>query len=234
MSRAAAALVGVVRDSRLGISVMLLAGSLFVVNAVAVETGTTAALDRRLALDVHSHLAATWKPWMDTFSLVGNTGEIAAIAATLVILLMIVGRFRVALVAGSAPLMAAGLGTLLKHAFQRPRPHLWPGAQHIASYSFPSGHATVSGAFAVVVAWVAVQSLGSASRALVLTASCVGALGVGLSRVYLGVHWPTDVVGGYLTGLFATTAVIIASRNGAAAIPMATIRRRRSQYRSEK
>jgi undecaprenyl-diphosphatase len=82
----------------------------------------------------------------------------------------------------------------------RPRPPV-TRLEHVSSTSFPSGHATESTAFFVLI--LLAVSCGSGSRALKLAAmlaTVVIVAGVGLSRVYLGVHYPTDVAAGILLG----------------------------------
>ncbi|HEX7126590.1 MAG TPA: bifunctional DedA family/phosphatase PAP2 family protein [Thermodesulfobacteriota bacterium] len=91
------------------------------------------------------------------------------------------------------------LNALLKTAFERGRPDLWALVVEPQSYSFPSGHAmgaaAIYGFAAVVVARLAPQA-----RPLLAVATPLLVLGIGLSRVYLGVHWPTDVLAGFAAG----------------------------------
>jgi undecaprenyl-diphosphatase len=102
--------------------------------------------------------------------------------------------------------LASGLGgmvvnNLLKVWFNRPRPDLVPHAVQVHSLSFPSGHAMVSAAvylsLAVVVARILPRPAG---KAYVLAVGVVLTFLVGLTRVYLGVHYPTDVLAGWLAG----------------------------------
>ncbi|AXE87470.1 phosphatase PAP2 family protein [Streptomyces sp. Go-475] len=82
----------------------------------------------------------------------------------------------------------------------RPRPPRADWAAHASGWAFPSGHATTATLTAGLLV-VAVLVRGPRGRALLaLAACCWGAL-VGLTRVYLGVHWFTDVLGGWLLGL---------------------------------
>jgi membrane-associated phospholipid phosphatase len=110
---------------------------------------------------------------------------------------------------------ALGANVLLKLAFARARPALWPEALHLATYSFPSGHSMSSaatlGMIAVVVARLEPRTRLAAS---VLTPLLV--LGVGVSRVYLGAHWPSDVLAGWAAGSLVLVGGAWASRPGKA------------------
>ena len=100
------------------------------------------------------------------------------------------------------------LDQILKVEFRRLRPHAFFGLADPASYSFPSGHSVASfcfyGALAVLVVARVRPPLG---KAAVGAGAVVVVLLVGLSRVYLGVHYPTDVVGGYLVAAAWLAAV---------------------------
>jgi undecaprenyl-diphosphatase len=97
-------------------------------------------------------------------------------------------------------LILAMLGVLLlnlglKGVWQRARPQLWEGVLTFPDPSFPSGHATFSMAFALAVILL---SQASPYRRWVVGIALSLALLIGLSRPYLGVHYPSDVVGGWL------------------------------------
>jgi undecaprenyl-diphosphatase len=117
-----------------------------------------------------------------------------------------------------AILLAAVLGeTLLSQAmkaiFDRPRPDIVPHLVHVSSKSFPSGHAS-SGAttYLTIAALIAAQIQGRTSRALVFVAAGAVAFAIGASRIYLGVHYPTDIVGGWSLGAAWAAIVWIAAR----------------------
>jgi undecaprenyl-diphosphatase len=95
---------------------------------------------------------------------------------------------------------AIGLNYLLKVVFGRARPALWDRVIDVGQYSFPSGHAMISMVVYGAIGYLLVKQLGKwriaiASGTLLLITS------IGLSRLYLGVHWPTDVVAGYAAGI---------------------------------
>jgi undecaprenyl-diphosphatase len=101
------------------------------------------------------------------------------------------------LAAGGAGL----LNLLLKSIFERPRPDLFDGPIHLTTYSFPSGHAMGSIAAYGMLAFVGVRLTNSPMlrTAIVLAAALLVGF-IGLSRIFFGVHYPTDVLGGYLAG----------------------------------
>jgi undecaprenyl-diphosphatase len=111
------------------------------------------------------------------------------------------GQKRVALLTVAALSGGAMVSLLLKQFFQRPRPEIVPHLREVVSTSFPSGHAMGA---AVVYLTLAVMFV-KAFRSRRAKAFCLGlgiflALIVGASRVYVGVHYPTDVAGGWLAG----------------------------------
>ncbi|MDQ0989273.1 phosphatase PAP2 family protein [Streptomyces sp. V3I7] len=119
--------------------------------------------------------------------------------------------------------LAALFQQLLKAAVDRPRP-VWPNPVDSAHYSaFPSGHAMTATVVCGLLLWL-LHHLG-AGRALwrtALVASVVSVAGVGLTRVWLGVHWLSDVIGGWLLGALVVALAVVAyewGRGRAAAHP---------------
>ena len=123
----------------------------------------------------------------------------------------------------------AGIGveTQVNHLIGRARPPIsdWAGAA--SGPSFPSGHTTVATLFALSCAWACAGRVRAGwPRRAIWAGAAVYAGAVGWSRVWLGVHWPTDVVAGWLFGLAwlaASTALILTLRR--VPVPRVILRR---------
>jgi undecaprenyl-diphosphatase len=107
---------------------------------------------------------------------------------------------------------ATVLDLTLKFAFHRPRPVPFFGPIP-RTYSFPSGHSLFSFCFYGVLAGLLAGRVQSASlRVLIWLVAALLVLAIGLSRIYLGVHYPSDVIAGYLTGTIWTATMIALDR----------------------
>ncbi|MGJ5676406.1 MAG: phosphatase PAP2 family protein [Nostochopsis sp.] len=101
---------------------------------------------------------------------------------------------------GMAAVGAIGLNIFLKELFCRARPALWDHLVNVGHYSFPSGHAMVSMVIYGFIGYTLAKQFPQHKRLIfALTAGLITA--IGLTRLYLGVHWPTDVLVGYAAGL---------------------------------
>lgn len=93
------------------------------------------------------------------------------------------------------------VSTLLKYAFARPRPDVVMPAARVFTASFPSGHATMSAiTFLTIAALLARAEAKPRLKAYILVLGVALTVLVGSSRIYLGVHYPTDVLAGWCLG----------------------------------
>lgn len=115
--------------------------------------------------------------------------------------LLLDGKRRVALLLLIATLGALGLSMLLKYSFDRPRPDLFPHAAMVYTASFPSAHSMLAAStYLTLGALLARVQRRRTIKAYILSCAVLLTLLVGISRVYLGVHWPSDVLAGWAAG----------------------------------
>lgn len=140
-------------------------------------------------------------PQIDTFfSVVSRIGYLWGVvpANALILLLLVVRRrYRDGLFFGLAVLGSLALNLVAKNYFARVRPELWLSIAPEDSYSFPSGHAMASVTLGIAVTLLCWRS---SWRWPVLAGAAVFIALVGVSRIYLGVHYPSDILAGWAAG----------------------------------
>jgi undecaprenyl-diphosphatase len=139
--------------------------------------------------------------FMEIVTQLGSHGAIGAAAGITALAMLREGRRGDAWTVVVSTGGAMAINTILKNIFQRQRPQEL--ARRIAlpkSHSFPSGHSLLSAATYPIVAHHLVQNRSLATQAFVHTLTGLTILGVGFSRVYFGVHFPSDVLGGFAAG----------------------------------
>lgn len=111
------------------------------------------------------------------------------------------GRPRTAALAVVVIIGGVGLSFLLKMLFSQPRPEVGEGLSMVFTSSFPSSHAMGALVTFVTLAWVGAQSVPDRRSSVYLVGAALGvSLVAGVSRIGLGVHWPGDVIAGWLAG----------------------------------
>jgi undecaprenyl-diphosphatase len=138
---------------------------------------------------------------MHAWTQLGSHWAIGTVAGVTALLMLRQGRKHDALTVAVSTGGAMAINTILKNIFRRQRPQEL--ARRIAlpkSHSFPSGHSLLSAATYPIVIHHLVERESLAVQALAHTLGGITILGVGFSRVYFGVHFPSDVLGGFAAG----------------------------------
>jgi undecaprenyl-diphosphatase len=146
----------------------------------------------------------------------GGTTLVTVVTIVGVLAFLFHGRRRHALVLAGGVILASVSSDMIKSFYDRPRPDLVPHGAYVYSGSFPSGHSTLSAATYLILAML-IASLEPRRRtkALVYGVAALVLVSVGFSRVYLGVHWPSDVMAGWCLGaLWALVAWFVLRRIG--------------------
>jgi undecaprenyl-diphosphatase len=153
-------------------------------------------------------LPAWLQPLLEFVTIIGQPIVVLAVGAAIAITSLVRGAERIALVVGLG-YVAFGINTLIKNAVHRVRPDtLYAHDMRIKSYSFPSGHSFGSMFFYGLLAYLAFTHLPHPWNGIVAgTLLCLIFL-IGISRVYLGAHFPSDVVAGWLYGFICLVVAI--------------------------
>ena len=131
----------------------------------------------------------------------GSFAVLALITAITVGYLALFGSKRMAALVTIAMVSGIALVSVFKGLFDRPRPDLAFAELSVSGLSFPSGHTSMSAiAFLTIGALLAATHKRAGERVYILLIAALFTLLVGLSRIALGVHWATDVIGGWALG----------------------------------
>lgn len=180
----------------------------FVELAGEVAEGSTATLDQTILLLLRnpSDPADPLGPrWLEQFAgdvtALGSVSVLVLLTLAVVVFLYLQRKTHAAALVLTAIGGGALLSTLLKLGFGRPRPDLVPHVVEVHTLSFPSGHAMLAAVTYLTLGALLARTQPQARvKAYVLLLAVLLTLLVGLSRVYLGVHWPTDVLAGWMIG----------------------------------
>ena len=176
--------------------------------------GETVAFDRAMILALrapghpHQPIGPAWlTEVLRDISALGSTVIIALATTIAVAALVYRGHWRRALVLTVVVVMASASDDLLKAVYSRVRPDYAVQGLYAPSLSFPSGHSTASAALWLTLATIAASfEHRKDAKVFWFVMAFATTLAVGFSRVYLGAHWPTDVLAGWILGaLWALT-----------------------------
>lgn len=177
---------------------LLVTAGIITANVVA---GQIFAFEEPLMMWIHTHTGGWFTPIATVMHYVGKTALAVPVIALLVVWLLLTGRRDYGLFIGFSTLLPTLIMLAAKFSILRPRPELWPRIIEVSNSSFPSGHSTFSAALATITFLLCMRSR---HRGIILLAGICFALLMGYSRMYLGVHYPTDVWVGWTNGMVTT------------------------------
>jgi len=192
------------------ISLLTIAALLFVFGFVALDVAARklSAFDRYIIFALRKSAeqpVPIGPPWLQEAA--RDVTSLGSITVLLMITIAVAGYLFLARKPGVAWLMliavfgGLALNNLLKFVFARPRPDIVSHAPRVFTTSFPSGHATLSAITYLTIAALLARAYPSPVLDLyfILLAAVLTVL-IGVSRIYLGVHFPTDILGGWCIG----------------------------------
>ena len=202
--------------------------SLFAALTMFVASGATGAVDSAIEQTVYGWRSPGLNTLLEAITYCGNTASI--ITLTLVLLALPQTRIRYGLPIFIADVLTTALKVVVKNLIARPRPDAIYFLVPESGYSFPSGHSITSIAVYGMLAWLiwyyhktdaavgshglgaeaaAAAKMPAKKRALMILCAFLS-VAIGLSRIYVGVHHPTDVLGGFLAGIATALLVLMA------------------------
>jgi membrane-associated phospholipid phosphatase len=170
--------------------------ALFLSTAILYRLG----LDERILFGIENLHSPLLHSIMLTVTLLGEPTVLLLLCLGLRSWLLQSNRRQEANILGIAAVGAIGFNYILKLLFARVRPMLWDRIIHVGHHSFPSGHAMVSIVVYGYIGYILAQQFPQYQKQIsIFTMALIAA--IGFSRLYLGVHWLTDVTAGYAAGL---------------------------------
>lgn len=195
-------------------TLFLLAGGAwaFIELAENVMQGETRAFDVGILLalrnpnDLSDPIGPRWVEELGRdFTALGGIAVLMLLTLAVIGYLLLDHKRRTALLVAGSVGSGMLLSLLLKRGFERPRPDLVPHESYVYTTSFPSGHSMMSAVTYLTLAALLCRVQKRLRIKLYLLAlATLLTVGVGISRIYMGVHWPTDVLAGWTAGAFWT------------------------------
>jgi undecaprenyl-diphosphatase len=180
--------------------------ALVVLLGVAVEAGANlVAFDRAANQTVHEHTREPVTGWVFVITTLGSTYVLIAVALLAALGLALRGRVRSAVALIVAYAVTDLTVAVVKLVVERPRPDA--NLTEAGGFSFPSGHSAMSMAVYGCLAFALARACRGFPRVACALAGATLVVAIGLSRIYLGVHYPSDVLAGWITG----AAIVIAT-----------------------
>jgi len=202
---------GLVIMAEIAAGAMMALASLWVFAEITDEVieKETAAFDNSVQTAIYSFRTPALTSLMFTASFLGSKEFIFAVSIIVITVLLVKNKRKTAATYAATLLLSIGLNNLIKFLIHRDRPDL-PPLEEASFYSFPSGHSMNSLVFYGLLAYFTYHY--SKNRPLGLAAylfAAVIVILIGFSRIYLGAHYPTDVLAGFIAGVCVLSAAAV-------------------------
>ena len=167
--------------------------------------GESGPVDKAVLLFIHSHVPGDLNPFFAAITFTGSAKFLFPFTALIAVVLILAGQRSEALLLAVSQISAALVVVIIKILVARDRPTLWETEWYWGA-SFPSGHTLAVAAFATA-ATLCVCKIRPAAQGIAVATASLWIFLVGLSRLVLGVHWPTDVLAAACIGTFLPMAI---------------------------
>ena len=181
----------------MSLTVFMVTSILFTILAIIVARNDTNAFDSAALLAIYRHASPALNAFFIAFTELGGVIVVTVTALLLTAYFLLKSHYIKAYLIAMGIGGVAAMNLLLKSLFERARPDLWEWIVTETHTSFPSGHATASMALAICGVFLVWHTKW---RAVAICGAVAYVLLIGFSRLYLGVHFPTDIIGGWLIG----------------------------------
>ena len=194
----------------LGLAGAVGASFLFAWLAGEVLEGDAKTFDETVRVFVHGFASESFTTLMRFITMLGSTLFLSFLCISVFVIFIIKNWKRAAVLLMTAAAGAVILNFVLKVSFGRTRPVPFFDTPLPDSYSFPSGHALYAACCYGVLAWLVASRIQNKSlRILIWSFAVLLAFLIGLSRIYLGVHYPSDVIAGFVAGIVWTLTIVL-------------------------
>ena len=192
------------------IGLMIAAFSLWGFYEIAEEVleQETQSIDTRVLMTIRQWHTPFLDRLMVVITNIGNPSVLLVASLLLAAILLWRKRRAETVTLAIAAIGALGLNVVLKDLFARSRPELWQRTVEVNFYSFPSGHAMMSVVVFGIIGYLLATHV-PRWRIAIATSTVLLVCAIGFSRLYFGVHWPTDIVAGYAAGTVWLVACIL-------------------------
>lgn len=193
---------------RFGVLLLLVLAVIAIKVGEDAVSGESGPLDELVLQFIHKNVPAAFVGFFEAATLTGSVYVLFPVSTAIVIALFLGRRRFESLLLAVSVISGAIVVYVLKAFVGRPRPALWETGWYWGS-SFPSGHTLVVAAFAAAAA-ISVARIWPQARIFAILIAAVWVFSVAMSRLVIGVHWPTDVLAAACIGVFLPVAVGIA------------------------